>query len=176
LADENGLIQRLLNSRGEGAIATLLGAAKERGGNLRLLAQLRNSMAPQDFHTIGGLLLAELGHNAATGQFSLAQFATNFDKVSDGALHVLFSPQHLANIREIAGMGTHIKSALQATSKGQSGGLLVLLDVAKDVALLTADLASGGLGVGTAVGADSGAHCCVQGRDPQSQPYARCSA
>jgi hypothetical protein len=85
LADQNGLLRRLIDPRGEGAIATLLGSSKEKGGNLRLLAQLRNSMQPADFNAIGGVLLHELGHNNSTGEFSLAKFATGWDKVSDRA-------------------------------------------------------------------------------------------
>jgi hypothetical protein len=153
LAEQNGVLQKLIDAKGEGAIATLLGAAKEKGGDLRLLAQLRGSMPPADFQQVGGVLLAELGHNSATGRFSLSQFVTNWDKVSDRAKGILFSPQHLRNIEDIAGMGAHIKSALRESSTSHSAGLLVLLDVAKDAALLGADIASGGLGAGSAIGA-----------------------
>jgi hypothetical protein len=99
LASWSPISGNLLNAKGEGAIATLLGGAKEKGGNLALLAQLRNSMSPSDFQQVGGTLLTELGHNNATGEFSLAKFVTNWDKVSDRAKAVLFSPQHLKNRR-----------------------------------------------------------------------------
>jgi hypothetical protein len=153
LAEQNSLLRRLIDSRGEGAIATLLGAANEKGGNLRLLAQLRGSMRPADFQQVGGMLLTELGHNNATGEFSLAKFVTNFDKVSDRAKSILFSAQHLRNIEDIAEMGAHIKGALRESTTSHSAGLLVMLDLAKDAALLGADVASGGLGTGSLIGA-----------------------
>ena len=53
MAEQNLALNNLINARGEGAIATLLGSAKERGGNVQLLAQLRRSMNPQDFQQIG---------------------------------------------------------------------------------------------------------------------------
>lgn len=152
LAEQNGMLRRLIDSRGEGAIATLLGAAREKGGDIRLLAQLRGSMRPADYQQVGGMLLTELGHQNATGEFSLSKFVTNWDKVSDRAKGVLFSPQHLRNIEDIAEMGTHIKSALKESSSSHSASFLVFLDLAKDAALLGADVMSGGLGLGTAAG------------------------
>lgn len=142
LAEQNGLLRRLIDSRGEGAIATLLNATKEKGGNLALLAQLHNSMNPADFHTIGGLLLHELGHNNATGEFSLAQFATKWDKVSPRARGILFSQQHLANIEQIAGLGQHIKRALRASNTSHTSNTLIFFDLARDAIML-------GVGVGT---------------------------
>lgn len=164
LAEQNGILRRLIDARGEGAISTLIGSAKEQGGNLRLLAQLRNSMQPADFHQVGGVLLTELGHSNATGEFSLARFVTNWDKVSDRAKAILFSPQHLRNIEDIAEMGTHIKSALKESSSSHSASFLVFLDLAKDAALLGADVMSGGLGLGTLAGAGSSAGIGVLAR------------
>jgi hypothetical protein len=145
LADQNNALRKLIDSGGEGAIATLLGAAKEKGGDIRLLAQLKGSMRPDDFNQIGGMLLTELGHNNASGEFSLAQFQRNFDKVSDRAKSVLFKPEHLKNIEDIAEMGAHIKKALKESSSSHSNGMIVMLDVAKDAALIGADIATGGL-------------------------------
>ena len=88
----------------------------------------------------------------------------NWDKLSDHAKAILFSPQHLANINDIAGMGTHIKGALRESSTSHSASLLVLLDVAKDVALLSTDIASGGLGAGSAIGAGTTAGLWVLAR------------
>jgi hypothetical protein len=153
IAEQNDILRRLGDARGEGAIATLLGATKKVGGNVQLLAQLHNGMDPASFHQIGGILLAELGHNNKTGQFSLAQFVTNWDKVSDRAKSILFSPAHQRNIEDIAEMGSHIKRALGESSTSHSASMLVLLDVAKDAALLGSDIASGGLGMGSAIGA-----------------------
>lgn len=153
LITQNKTLNQLANAPGEATVGTLLGAAKEKGGNLPLLQQLRQSMKPEDFSRVGGTLLGELGHNASTGEFSLNQFVTNWNKVSDGAKQTMFSPQHLSNINDIVQLGTHAKNALAATSRGQSGSLLVLLDIAKDAALLGGDLMSGGLGMGSAIGA-----------------------
>lgn len=155
LIERNKTLQRLVNTSGESSLGTLLNASREKGGNLDLLRQLRGSMDPEEFSPIGGTLLGELGRNNATGEFSLPQFVTNWNKVSDGAKRTLFAPDHLANIEDIAQAGTHAKKALAAQTRGQSGSLLVMLDVAKDAALLGGDIASGGLGLGSAIGAGS---------------------
>jgi hypothetical protein len=157
LADQNKILSRLLKAKGEGAIATLLGAAKEKSGDIRLLAQLRTMMPQQDFELIGGTLLHELGQNTASGEFSLSQFVTNWNKVSDRAKSVLFQPQHLNNIEDIVNLGEHIKGAMRQSNTSHTASVLVLLDLAKDAALLGADIASGGLGGGTAIGAGSSA-------------------
>lgn len=159
LAKENGLIQRLLNSKGEAAIATLLNSAKEKGGNLKLLAQLRQSMSPQDFETIGGLLIHEMGHNPTTGHFSLNKFATEFEKLSDGALSVLFShsPSHLQQIKDIAGLGKHVKHALRESNTSHTAGVIVMFDLARDAVILTSTGLMGTMGLGTGVGAVTGA-------------------
>lgn len=158
LIERNKGVQRVLNVQAnERLVGSLVTAAQEKTGNLRLLAQLRNTMHPDDFHQIGGVLLTELGHNPATGEFSLAKFVTNWNKVSDRAKAIMFSPQHLRNLEDIAGMGEHIKGALRESSTSHSASLLVMLDIAKDAALLGADVASGGLGAGSAIGAGTSA-------------------
>jgi hypothetical protein len=149
LAEQNGVIHRLLNSRGEGAIATLLGSAGAKGGNVALLAQLRNSMQPADFQMIGGVLLHELGQNPSTGEFSLAKFETNFNKVAPRATAVLFSPQHLHNIEEVAGLGTHIKRALRESNNSHTAGVLMMFDLARDAILFGATAATGALTAGS---------------------------
>jgi hypothetical protein len=165
LIDRNKAVQRVLNVKTDESLAgSLITAAQEKTGNLRMLAELRAEMHPDDFHHIAGTMLAELGHNNASGEFSLNQFVTNWDKVSDHTKSILFSPQHLANINEIAGMGRHIKGALRESSSSHSASLLVLLDVAKDVALLSTDVASGGLGAGSAIGAGTTAGLWVLAR------------
>jgi hypothetical protein len=164
LADQNDLLHKLINAKGEASIASLLGSANEKGGNVKLLAQLRGSMKPDDFNQVGGILLTELGHNNASGEFSLSKFVTNWDKVSDRAKSILFSPQHLKNIEDIAEMGAHVKSALKESSSSHSASFLVFLDLAKDAALLGADVMSGGLGLGTAVGAGTSAGVAMLAR------------
>lgn len=155
--EQNGTLQRVLNVRAdERMVGSLITAAQEKTGNLRLLAELKAGLPPDDFQRISGTMLNELGHNAATGEFSLNQFMTQWDKVSDNAKRLLFSPQHLRNIEDIAGMGAHIKGALKESSSSHSANLLVLLDLAKDAALLGGDIATGGgPGLGSAVGAGS---------------------
>lgn len=164
IAEQNALLNQLVNARGEGAIATLLGASRDKGGNVRLLAQLRNTMPQAEFEQIGGTLLAELGQNRASGEFSLAQFVTNWNKVSDRAKGVLFNPQSRAVIDDIAAMGSHIKGALRESNTSHTASVLVLLDIAKDAALLGADIASGGLGAGSAIGAGTSAAAVALGR------------
>jgi hypothetical protein len=124
LAEQNDRLHGLLNSRGEGAIATLLGATKEKGDDIRLLAQLRHSMSPQEFEVIGGTLLHELG--MTTGDFSLARFVTNWKKTSDRAKRVLFSPQHLANINAIA------ERSLKFSNTSHTASTFVLYELIRD--------------------------------------------
>jgi hypothetical protein len=135
LAEQNNALHRILGGSEESIAGTLTGSARNINGNLALLLQLRRSMDPQQFEQIGGLLLAELGRDR-TGEFSLSQFANRMRDLSPRALGVLFAPDHVAAIQAIGDMGRHIRRALAATSRGQSGGLIVLLDVAKDAALL----------------------------------------
>jgi hypothetical protein len=130
LSEQNDALHRLVNAKGEGAIGTLLGTAKEKGGNVRLLAQLRHSMPQAEFEQIGGMLLGELGQRQATGEFSLAQFVTNWNKVSDRAKAVLFDPAHLRNIEDIVGMGEHIKGALSETNVSKTSNALILYELA----------------------------------------------
>jgi hypothetical protein len=145
LSEANGLLNRILNAPGEGGIATMLNAAKEKGGNLQLLAQLRQTMPAPQFNAIGGLLLSELGASTRLGgEFSLAKFGTEFSKLSDQAVNVLF-PQHVATqVRDIAAMGRHIGEAMQDTSTSHSSNWLAMLDMFKDIALLTHDLTASG--------------------------------
>lgn len=132
IAEQNDRLHGLLNSRGEGAIATLLGAMKEKGGDIRLLAQLRHSMDPQEFEQIGGTLLHELGHNAASGEFSLSQFVTNWNKTSDRAKGVLFQPQHLQNINDIVNLGEHIKGALKFANTSHTASTFIIYELIRD--------------------------------------------
>jgi hypothetical protein len=160
LIEQNKALNRLISSKGEGSIASLLTAAKERGGNLQLLSQLRNSMSPQDFQAIGGTLIHELGQNAATGQFSLSKFATDWNKISEGAKRVMFDQAHLRHLEEIANLGSHLKGSLRESNVSHTAGALILLDAARDAIML-------GVGVGTGaisgVGAISGAALAATG-------------
>lgn len=153
IADLNQRLNTMAGAKGEGSIATLLGAAKERGGDLRLLAQLRRSMPQADFNHIGGQLLYELGHSPKTNEFSLAQFVTGWDKLSPRARQILFDPQHLRDIEEIVGMGQHIKRALAESSTSHSANMFVAFEVLKEIAAAVYELHAGtGLGAAAAAG------------------------
>lgn len=153
LADQNKLLKRLVDRQDESAVATLLRATTEKGGNVRLLSQLKRSMDPADFDVIGGQLLHELGHSNATNSFSLAKFVTDWTKVSDGAKRALFDPQHLRNIEAIAGMGEHVKGALRESSTSHSANLLVLMEVAREAWEIAHGLVTTGhLGAGALAG------------------------
>ena len=134
IAEQNKILSKLVNAGREGAVGALLNAANEKSGNLKLLAQLRQQMKPDEFSLIGGTLLHELGWDAKTKEFSLAKFVTNWNKLSDGAKRVLFDPAHLRNINDIVGMGTHIKRALETANRSHTGGTLIAWDALKTAA------------------------------------------
>lgn len=136
LAEQNKGLNRLLGSQGQAPLEKLMGAASEKGGNLKLLAQLRGAMSPSEFQVIGGQLLHELGHNNATGEFSLSQFATKYDKLSDGAKKILFSPKHAKDIEDIAGLGSHIKKALRDSNTSHTSNVIILFELAKDAVIM----------------------------------------
>lgn len=148
LSEHNNRLHQLVNSQGEGAVATLLGAARGKGGDLRLLAQLRNSMTPAEFHTIGGVLLHELGQRQ--GEFSLNTFASNWEKVSDGARRVLFSPTHLQHIEDIVNLRRQIGSALRDTNTSHTSNTIILFDLARDAAMLAVGIGTGHVTAGAA--------------------------
>lgn len=155
--EQNGMLQRVLNVRAdERMVGSLITAAQERTGNLRLLAELRAGLHPNDFHQIAGSLLSELGHSPATGEFSLNRFVTGWNKLSQNARQILFSPQHLRNIEEIVGMGEHIRGALRESNTSHTAGVLILFDLARDAILLGATMAAGTMSGATAVGAALG--------------------
>lgn len=154
LSEFNDRLNGLLKAKGQGAIEKILGAAKDKGGDIKFLAQLKATLPKGAFEQIGGVLLHELGYNVARGEFSLAQFTSNFKRTSDRAMRILFSPAHLRNIQDIVNLGAHIKGALKYSNTSHTASVLVLLDLAKDAALLGGDLATGGgVGLGTAIGA-----------------------
>jgi len=130
LADQNDRLNRIVGSQGEGAIRTLINAAKEKGGDARLLAQLKNSMPQADFERIGGALLDELGRGG-NGEFSLAKFTSDWNKLSDPAKRVLFGNNHLKNIEDIVGLGQHIKGALGESNTSRTAHAVIAFDVLK---------------------------------------------
>jgi hypothetical protein len=142
----NRFLRDIAEDNGESAIARLMSKAQEKTGDLTLLAQLRATMPPEAFNQIGGQVLHELGNQQ--GQFSLAKFVTEYDKLSPKARDLLFSPQHRQDIDNIFQMGSHIKGALKTANTSHTAAPLILLDLARD-AVMT--------GAGVAVGAISGA-------------------
>jgi hypothetical protein len=165
IAELNRRLQRLVDSRGEGAIETLLGASRAKGGDIRLLADMRRLLPPQDFERIGGTLLGEV-MRTPTGDFSLAHFSNKWrNQVSDEAKNILFSPQTREALDNIAGLGTHLRGALRESNTSHTASVMVLLDVAKDALLVGHDLASsGGFGTETMVGAGTTALALILGR------------
>jgi hypothetical protein len=142
--EENNFLGRLQNAQGEGAISSILNASKEKGGNLRLLGQLRRDMNPDDFSQISGTLLNELGHNNATNAFSLSKFTTEWDRISNGAKNVMFSPEHQQWINNIASLGKHLKNADKYVNNSNTSGALILWDIIRAVA-------EGAIGIGAGV-------------------------
>lgn len=106
----------------EGLIGSLTKAAQDKTGNVKLLAQLRNSMPKEDFEQIGGVALSELGHNASTGKFSLNQFATKWEGMGDRAKSILFSPEHKQSLDSIAQLGRHLKDADKFANTSNTAG------------------------------------------------------
>lgn len=154
---ENELLQKLLDAKGEGAVATLFGATKEKGGNLELLAQIKRSIPPASFDRIAGSLLNEIGHNSSTGHFSLAQFATGWDKLSNGAKGILFSPDHRKWIDDIVGLGRHIKGGDQYRNTSNTAGAMILFDIIKTAAETGVGVAAGIVSPGAAAAVGGGA-------------------
>jgi hypothetical protein len=152
LADQNDNLHKLINKPGEATIATLLRAAKEKGGNLALVNQLRNSMNPDDFQLIGGTLLRELGYNPTTANFSLAKLVSEWNKISDGAKRALFSPDHLKDINEVVGMGKQLKGALKETNTSHTANALLAFEMMEKMAELGMEAASGHLSQSTLFG------------------------
>jgi hypothetical protein len=140
---QNKILQQLIDAKGEGAIAKLLSTGKEKGGNLRLLAQLRGSMNPEAFQNVSGTLLNELGHSNASGTFSLSKFVTEWDKLSPQAKGILFSKQHQRMIGDIADLGRHLKDADKFVNTSNTAGALILFEIAKSAVELGAGVALG---------------------------------
>jgi hypothetical protein len=151
----NKQLEPLTQQSGENIIGTLVNSAREKSGNIALLREAKRTMPPAAFDQVAGVLLHELGlAEGQTGEFSLSRFATNWAKVSEQAKSTMFSPQHREWIDNIAGLGNHLKDAGKFTNSSHTGSIILLLDIAKDAALLAHDLTQNGeLGVGAALGA-----------------------
>ena len=134
LHDQNDVVSDLLKSQGHVPLERLMSAAKEKGGDVPLLNRLKAVMSPQDFSTIGGQILNELGHNNATGKFSLNQFVTGWDKLSPEAKNAMFATtKHQRDIEAIAGLGSHIKGALRESNTSHTAGAVILFEIAQHI-------------------------------------------
>ncbi len=156
----NKTLERLSGIKSdEGLVGSLTKAAQDKTGNMKLLAQLRQSMPKEDFEQIAGTALSELGHNNATGRFSLNQFSTKWDTLGDRAKNVLFSPQHKESLDNIAALGRHMKDAdkfanTSNTAGAAAWGKLIASGAAAvgalaygDVSLLLKGLGAAGVGL-----------------------------
>lgn len=122
LIEQNGKLQRLTSAgnTNENVAGQLVNALQNKKGNVQLLAQLKNSMPPEDFNNISGVALSELGHNTATNKFSLNQFATNWNSLGPQAKNVMFTPQHQKFLDDVANLGFHLKNAEQYANRSQT--------------------------------------------------------
>jgi hypothetical protein len=116
----------LANKRDEGLANSVLSAAGERGGNLRLLGELKTQLSKEDFESVAGTALAELGHNPATGQFSLNKFATSWEKLNPRARELMFPKGHGRFLNDIAELGKHLKGGEQYMNTSGTGRAAML--------------------------------------------------
>lgn len=159
LIGRNKSLQRLLNVQSDQSLSgSVIDAARNRGGNARLLMQLRQQMPKRDFEEITALGLSELGHNTATDSFSLSQFATGWNKLSDSAKSILFAdPTHRKALDDISKLGGFLKDADKYANKSGTGRAVGVGDLVKEtvkavksinvgeIAALVGHLATGGL-------------------------------
>jgi hypothetical protein len=164
LADENSLLEELRDANKEGGITQLINSIKEKGGFLRQLVTVKKSFPPKDFERITGVIMSELGRNNAN-QFTFAQFATQWSKMSDAAKALLFSPEHRRNIDKIVQLAEHVKNADKLRNTSNTAGAMIMFDmlhaaveggIALAAGVLTGHEAAvtlGGIGAATAFGA-----------------------
>lgn len=127
IIERNKTVGKLLaNKRDEGLANSVLSAAGERGGNLRLLGELKTQLSKEDFESVAGTALAELGHNPATGQFSLNKFATSWEKLNPRARELMFPKGHGKFLDNIAELGRHLKGGEQYMNTSGTGRAAML--------------------------------------------------
>jgi hypothetical protein len=128
LAEENKLLEKLRDANGEGGISKIINSAKEKGGFLQQLALVKKSLPPKDFERITGVIMSELGRNRA-GDFTFAQFVTQWRLMSDAAKALLFRPEHKQWIDNIAQLAEHVKTADKLRNTSNTAGALILFDL-----------------------------------------------
>lgn len=126
ITDNKSIQSILANKRDEGVIGSVISAADGKTGNLKQIALLKRSMAPDQFEKIAGVALSELGHNPATGEFSLAKFATSWDKMNPRARELMFPGQHGQFLSDIAQLGKHLKGGDQFRNTSGTGRAAML--------------------------------------------------
>jgi hypothetical protein len=133
LIEQNKGVQSLLNVQSdEKMMGSLIGKASDKTGDVKTLAQLSRSMSPQDFQQISGVALSELGHNPTTGEFSLNQFTSNWNKMGDRAKAIMFpDPNHKAALDDIAHLGKTLKGGDQYRNTSNTGRANAFADLIK---------------------------------------------
>lgn len=133
LIERNKGIQDLLNVKSdESMIGSIIGKANDKTGDVRTLAQLSRSMPKEDFQQISGVALSELGHNPTTGEFSLAKFSTNWEKMGDRAKAIMFPDGgHKAFLDDIAQLGAKLKGGDQYRNSSNTGRANAVADLIK---------------------------------------------
>lgn len=157
LINRNTTIGKLIGKAGndQGMLGRIINAGREKTGNARLLAHLRQQMPAEDFNRIAGIALDELGR---TDQgFSLNRFSTGWGGLSPSAKSVLFAdPAHRKALDDIANLGSFLKDADKyrntsntAHAGGVIGGLMTIFEAAKDPEKIPAILGglAGGYGI-----------------------------
>jgi hypothetical protein len=143
LMDMNEILRGVSGVGREGAIARATTAAKEVGGDARLLQEMRRHMPQQAFQHVGAQILSELG-TGREGEFSLPVFVKGWNKLSEPAKRALFSPPHLRDINEIVDMAGTISKSLKAAESGSHAtGPLVMFEVLKTLGELAIGYGAG---------------------------------
>lgn len=146
LIEHNKNLQNLVGMKtDEGVVGSIISAAQEKTGNVRLLAQLRHSMPKEDFNQISGVAISELGHSPATGEFSLGKFVTGWGKMSDRAKALLFpDAQHRQMLDNISNLGQKLKGGDQYRNTSNTARASGLGDMIKMAGGAAAALAASG--------------------------------
>jgi hypothetical protein len=148
LIDRNKNMQTLLHPSmsNESMVGSVINAAREKGGNARLLAQLRQQMPKQDFEQIVGVALSEMGHNPATDKFSLEKFGTSWRNLGDTAKSVLFpDPAHRTALDGIAHLDKVLKESDKYINKSQTGRVDTLTKIIGGAGAAAGAIASGNI-------------------------------
>lgn len=147
LVDRNKKVQNLLNIKtDEGVVGGIINAAQGKSGNAKLLMQLRQQMPKQDFEQIVGVGLSELGHNPATGKFSLEKFGTGYRNLGATAKSILFpDPAHRKALDGIANLDEVLKASDKYINKSGTGRVDTLTKIIGGGGAVAGALASGNI-------------------------------